>query len=176
MEPERPVAGVRDVTTPQDPLRDLYGASYARLVAVVGAIAGSRHDAEEAVQEAFVRLIGKWSTVGAYDDPEAWVRRVALGVLANRRRKVRNGLRALWRYGRSPDGDAPTGDGVDVRRALVALTEGQRAVIVLHHYVGLSVEEVAGELNLPVGTVKSRLSRARAALAPMLREGIDDNA
>jgi RNA polymerase sigma-70 factor (ECF subfamily) len=47
---------------------------------------------------------------------------------------------------------------------------------VLHHYAGLSVEEIARELNVPAGTVKSRLSRARAALAPMLREGVDDHA
>jgi RNA polymerase sigma-70 factor, ECF subfamily len=163
------------VTNPNDGLRELYAACYGRLVAVVGAISGSRSDAEDAVQEAFVRLIGKWSTVGVYDDPEAWLRRVALGVLANRRRKVRNGLRALWRYGRPPDDEGPTGDAVDMRRALAALTEPQRAIVVLHHYVGLSVEEIARELNVPAGTVKSRLSRGRAALAPMLCEGIDDH-
>ena len=176
MEPVRGLAGVTNVTSPPDPLRDLYGASYARLVAVAGAVAGNRADAEEAVQEAFVRLIGKWSTVGAYEDPEAWLRRVALGILSNRRRKVRNGLRALWRHGRAADDAGPSGDAVDVRRALAVLTESQRAVVVLHHYVGLSVAEIAAELRVPVGTVKSRLSRGHAALAPLLREGIDDHA
>lgn len=174
-EPVGRLAGVTSVTNPHDGLRELYDACYTRLVAVTTAISGSRHDAEEAVQEAFVRLIGKWSTVGAYDDPEAWLRRVALGVLANRRRKVRNGLRAI-RHSRPPDDEGPSGDAVDVRRALAALTEPQRAVVVLHHYVGLSVEEIARELNLPAGTVKSRLSRGRAALAPMLCEGIGDHA
>ncbi len=164
------------MTNPHGGLRELYDACYPRLVAVTAAISGSRHDAEEAVQEAFVRLIGKWSTVGAYDDPEAWLRRVALGILANRRRKVRNGLRALWRYGRPPEDQGPSGDAVDVRRALAVLTGPLRTVVVLHHYVGLSVEEIARELNVPAGTVKSRLSRGRAALAPMLREGIDDHA
>jgi RNA polymerase sigma-70 factor (ECF subfamily) len=118
------------VTTPRDGLRELYEASYVRLVAVIGAIGGDRHEAEEAVQEAFVRLIGKWSIVGAYDDPEAWLRRVALGVLSNRGRKVRNGLRALWRHGRPPDDDGPSSDVVDVRRALAVLPEPQRAVVV----------------------------------------------
>jgi len=173
MEPRWRFAGVTTVTTPRDGLRELYEASYGRLVAVVGAIGGDRHEAEEAVQEAFVRLIGKWSIVGAYDDPEAWLRRVALGVLSNRGRKVRNGLRALWRHGRPPDDNGPSGDVVDVRRALAVLPESQRAVVVLHHYVGLSVEEIARELSVPAGTVKSRLSRARAALVPLLDEGID---
>jgi RNA polymerase sigma factor (sigma-70 family) len=180
VEPERCLAGVTDVTSPPDPLRDLYGACYPRLVAVVGAIAGNRADAEEAVQEAFVRLIGKWSTVGTYDDPEAWLRRVALGVLSNRRRKIRNGLRAWWRHGgtreSATDDAGPSGDAVDVRRALAALTQAQRAVVVLHHYVGLTVAEIAGELRIPVGTVKSRLSRGHAALAPLLQEGVDDHA
>ena len=175
MEPGRPLAGVTTVTTPRDGLRELYEACYVRLVAVIGAIGGDRHEAEEAVQEAFVQLIGKWSTVGSYDDPEAWLRRVALGVLSNRGRKVRNGLRALWRHGRPPDDDGPSSDVVDVRRALAVLPEPQRAVVVLHHYVGLSVEEIARELSVPAGTVKSRLGRGRAALVLRLREGIDDH-
>jgi len=175
MEPGRPLAGVTTVTTPRDGLRELYEACYVRLVAVIGAIGGDRHEAEEAVQEAFVQLIGKWSTVGSYDDPEAWLRRVALGVLSNRGRKVRNGVKALWRHGRPPHDDGPSGDAVDVRRALAALPEAQRAVVVLHHYVGLRVEEIARELRVPAGTVKSRLSRARAALVPLLDEGIDSH-
>jgi RNA polymerase sigma-70 factor (ECF subfamily) len=40
----------------------------------VGAVAQDRQEAEEAVQDAFVRLIGQWSKVSKYDDPEAWVR------------------------------------------------------------------------------------------------------
>jgi RNA polymerase sigma-70 factor (ECF subfamily) len=48
-------------------------------------------------------------------------------------------------------------------------------MLVLHHCVGLPVEEVAAELSVSVGTVKSRLSRGRAALAPLLREELDDH-
>ena len=65
---------------------------------------------------------------------------------------------------------APQGDAVDVRRALAALPLAQRQVVVLHHLVGLDLVQVAGELDIPVGTVKSRLSRSRAALAPLLRD------
>lgn len=172
MQPTGRLAGVRGVTLADDEQHDLaalYAASYPRLVAVVGAIARSRSDAEEAVQDAFVRLVVEWPKVSLYDDPEAWVRRVALGFLSNRRRKVRNFLRALSRLGVPPDVPPPDGNGVDVARALDRLPRGQREALVLFQ-TGLSVEQIARELDVAPGTVKARLSRGRAALAEQLRD------
>ena len=160
-------------TTPPDiqrDVRDLYEASYSRLVSVVAVAAGSRGDAEEVVQEAFVRLLRQWTRVSRYDDPEAWVRHVAFRLLSNRRRKARNGVRAVLRLGRAADVGEPSGDRVDVAEAMRALPLPQRQVVVLHHLVGLEVSEVAAALGVPEGTVKSRLSRARAALAMLLTE------
>jgi len=65
---------------------------------------------------------------------------------------------------------------IDVHRALLALPVHQREVVVLVHVVGLDLAEVARELAIPIGTVKSRLSRARAALAPLLAEELTPNA
>lgn len=160
------------VTDEQD-LPELYAASYARLVGVVGAVCGNTHEAEEAVQDAFVRLMGQWSKVAGYDDPEAWVRKVALGYVSNRRRKTLNGIKAALKSGAAPNAPAPSGDGVDLRRALAALPRPQREVIVLQH-LGLDVAAIARQLDIPEGTVKSRLSRARAALNPLLREDLSD--
>jgi RNA polymerase sigma-70 factor (ECF subfamily) len=56
-------------------------------------------------------------------------------------------------------------DSLDLYQALRGRPPGQRQAVVLHHLVGLPVEEVASQLNVPVGTVKSRLTRGRAALA-----------
>lgn len=148
----------------------LYAASYRRLVGLVGAVTQDRAVAEEAVQDAFVRLLSQWSAVSRYEDPEAWLRKVALGYASKRHRKHLNGMRAWGRHGVPPQvAPAPSGDPVDVQRALAALPLSQRSVIVLQN-LGLSVEEIARELDVPAGTVKSRLSRARAALAPLLRE------
>lgn len=157
-------------------LQQLYETAYPRLVGLLGAISGDRGQAEEAAQEAFVRLLGQWERVRRYEDPEAWVRRVALGKLSNARRKQRNGLRALLRSGPPDDEVAgPTGTAVDLHRALAALPLAQRQVVVLQA-AGLDLAATAAALEVPVGTVKSRLSRARAALAPLLREDVTDRA
>jgi RNA polymerase sigma-70 factor (ECF subfamily) len=158
-----------DSTAGRDGLRELYGAAYPRLVAVVGAVCGDRDLAAEAVQDAFVRLVGQWPKVSRYDDPEAWLRKVALGYVSKRRRKAANGARALLRLGPPRDVPAVSAEAVDLDRALASLPQPQRAVVVLRE-LGLDLAEIARELGVAEGTVKSRLSRARAALAPLLRE------
>ena len=138
-------------------------------------ICGNRDEAEEAVQDAFVRLMSSWPTVSRDDDPEAWVCKVALRQVSKRRRKARNGLKAALRHGPHPDVPEPSPVTVDAGQALALLPEQQRAVLVLHR-LGLDVGAVAdtATLGVPVGTVESRLARARAALAPMLREDSRD--
>jgi RNA polymerase sigma-70 factor (ECF subfamily) len=163
-------AGVRRCEKPvkdDDRLDELYRTSYRRLVSVVGAVAGDRAEAEDVVQEAFVRLMRHWSKVSAYDDPEAWVRRVALGILSNRRRKARNALSALRRQDRLAHGPEPDPARVDLDRALDRLPLAQRQVVVLQH-LGMSVPDIASQLEVPEGTVKSRLSRAKVSLAATL--------
>jgi RNA polymerase sigma factor (sigma-70 family) len=169
------VTGVRASSMPDDQsLEALYAACYSRLVGVIGAVSGDRAVAEDAVQDAFVRLIGKWPEVARYDDPEAWLRKVALGYARNRRRKALNGVTAAFRHGAAADVPASTGEVVDLRRALAALPRQHREVVVLQE-LGLDLADMARHLNVPKGTVKSRLSRARAALAPLLREDVDDH-
>jgi len=156
--------------------RDLYAASYARLVQVLTLVAGSRAEAEDVVQEAFVRLVPRWSKISTYDDPEAWVRSVAFKILSNRFRRSRNAAAASRRASHSVQTSEVSGDSVDVGRALAALPIDQREVVVLHHLLDLPIAEIATSLGVPAGTVKSRLSRARAALAPLLGEESPDHA
>lgn len=156
----------------QDAVSDLYASCYARLVGVVALAAQSRMDAEECVQEAFLRVLSRWQHVSQLESPEAWVRTVAFRLLSNRRRKARNAVRALLRHGLPPAEPPPNPDRVDVADAMRQLPLGQRQVVVMHHVLGLSVEEIARALNVAPGTVKSRLSRARVSLAALLREEI----
>lgn len=166
MEPVLPVWGDTGVG---DDFEALYAAAYVRLVRVLTLASGSQLDAEEVVQEAFARLLPRWSRVRSYADPEAWVRSVAFKQLSNRRRARAAAHRTLARRGPGPEEVAPAdGDRVDVARALAMLPAQQRHAVVLHHLLGLPVEQIASELGVPAGTVKSRLSRGRAALAPLL--------
>ena len=144
---------------------ELYAATYARLVGTLTVATGSRADAEEVVQEAFARLLPRWSTVETYDNPEAWVRTVAFRLSASRWRRAKVAARAMARIGAPPDVAPPDGTRLDAERVLEGLPRAYREVLVLHHALGLPLEQVAAELRIPVGTVKSRLSRARAAAA-----------
>lgn len=158
----------------QRDLADFYAATYTRLVAVVGAVCQDRALAADAVSDAFVKLVSQWLKISKYDDPEAFVRRVAFGYVSNRRRKITNGVKAMIKHGVPADQAGPTGDAVDLRRALSTLPLAQRQVIVLQD-LGLSTDEISRELRVPSGTVKSRASRARAALAPLLREDVNNH-
>jgi RNA polymerase sigma-70 factor (ECF subfamily) len=152
-------------------VEDLYAASYARLVRLVTVLYGNAADAEEVVQEAFVRVLPEWERVSRYDDPEAWVRGVAIRLSTSRWRRARSAARAVARLGAEDrDTAGPDAIRVDAERTLAALPRAFREVLVLHHGLGLPVDEVGRALGVPAGTVKSRLSRARAAAAALWEE------
>lgn len=151
-------------------LTELYAAAYRRLVVQLFAICGDLADAEDAVQEAFVTAVLKSRELDQVRNPEAWVRTVAL-----------NRLRAGWRHRAvvrkyqaavpGPQTDpALLGDHVAIVAALTELEPDQRTVVVLHHLADLGTAEIAEELGIPEGTVKSRLARGRSRLAGLLED------
>ncbi|TDO50014.1 RNA polymerase sigma-70 factor (ECF subfamily) [Kribbella sp. VKM Ac-2527] len=164
------VTGVRDPEAdPNAEVAALYARTWPRLIGVLVSIGGSRADAEEVAQDAYVKLLGRWSSVRRYDDPEAWVRAVAVRTLISRLRRQQVAAKASAKLlGRTGEVREPDGEALDVAAALARITPAQRAVVVLHHVMDLSIEQIADELQLPPGTVKSRLARARQALAPLL--------
>ena len=151
-------------------VREVYEASYRRLVAQAYAVAGNRVEAEDAVQEAFARASVRWGRIGGYDSPEGWVRRVALNLAFTGLRRARRLLEVLSRAPAPPVPPLPA-DSLGLVEALKALPLGFRQVLVLHYLADLPVERVAGELGIAVGTAKSRLARAREALARQLVDG-----
>jgi len=158
-----------------DEVAALYARCCPRLIGLLISIGGSRTEAEEVAQDAYVTLLKQWRKIRDYDDPESWVRVVAVRMLISRRRRARVatlGLRRLAGRAQQHEPEQPelTTAAIAVSAALRTLPVSQRAVVILHHVMDLPVEQVAKELEVPVGTVKSRLSRARAALAPLLNE------
>jgi len=84
-----------------------YSASYRRIVGQVFALLGDLHDAEDVTQDAFAKASFHWSRIAAYDQPEAWVRRVAFNEAYNSSRRARRWLAALARHGPPADVPAP---------------------------------------------------------------------
>jgi RNA polymerase sigma-70 factor, ECF subfamily len=151
-----------------DDFAQFYLAAYRRLLRQLFAVTGDLAEAEDLLQEAFARASVRWATVRGYDNPEAWVRRVALNLAGMAAKRMRRRALALLRLGPPPALPDLTPDALDLYRALRSLPMAQRQAIVLHHLVGLPVDQVAAELRVPSGTVKARLARGRAVLAARL--------
>jgi RNA polymerase sigma-70 factor, ECF subfamily len=140
-----------------------YTATVGRLLGQLFPVTGDLHEAEEIVQEAYARASIHWARLRDYDRPEAWVRRVAMNLAADRGRRLQRQARALLRAG-------PPVEALALAEALRTLPIHQRQAIVLHHLVDLPVEEVAATLGTRTGTVKSWLARGRRTLAARLGE------
>ncbi|WP_246002096.1 RNA polymerase sigma factor [Allorhizocola rhizosphaerae] len=154
----------------RDDMADLYHASYRRLVAQVYAFTTDLSEAQDAVQEAFARALARPSFGGDIDAPEAWLRTVAINIVRRRwrRRQLLNTIMLRERPLARMVEEAPSPAHADLRDALAAIPRAYREVIVLHYLADLPVDEVAAILEVPVGTVKSRLSRGREALKGLL--------
>ena len=150
---------------------DFYNASFARITGQVYAMIGSRDEAEECVQEAFVRAWAHRRKLDRAEHPEAWVRTTAYRLAVSRWRRTTRGRRPADRaLGAATETAAPSETHVALVAALRQLPEAQRQALVLHHLADLPVHQVAREVGVPEGTIKARLSRGRAALATLLAD------
>jgi RNA polymerase sigma-70 factor (ECF subfamily) len=153
-----------------------YQATARRVLHQVYAVTGDLAEAQDAVQEAYVRAWQRWPTVRDCDVPEAWVRTVAWRLAINRWRSARRWLAARARMGPPPPVEPPSPDRVALIAALRRIPAAQRQVVVLHYLCDQSVDQIATATNTPTGTVKIRLFRARAALAALLGAGPEPGA
>jgi RNA polymerase sigma-70 factor (ECF subfamily) len=139
---------------------------------------GRAEDALDVVQETFLRAFRTFDNFTAGTNPRAWLFAILRSVSANRwRRERRQPLMVPledWeeRFGALAAGGAPVHDATseEVSRALAALPEDFRLVLLLVDVEGLTYEEAASAVGCPVGTIRSRLSRARRALFVALRD------
>jgi RNA polymerase sigma-70 factor (ECF subfamily) len=162
-------AGPAVLTRPGPSFDAFYAAAFPALVVQLHAFIGNRAEAQDVVQEAFVRAWPRWDRIAGYDDPVAWVRRVAWNLATSRWRRARTALTAARRQRMEPVA-GPEPDHVDLARALSTLPPGPRRALILFHVAGLSVAEIALDSEVAEGTVKSWLHRARGALARQLSD------
>jgi RNA polymerase sigma factor (sigma-70 family) len=159
-------------TRPADDVAALYIASSRKLLGLVLAVGDNPADAEDIVHEAYARLLMSWHRVSRYENPEAWLRTVAVRIIISRHRRRRRAAQALalLRNSSARFAEEPSPEPVTVLEALHRLPMTHRVVVVMHYYLDLDVTTIAKEFEIPVGTVKSRLGRARAGLGALLTE------
>ena len=151
-----------------------YTATYRRIVSHIYALTGSLQEAEDCVQEAYARAWQRWARVSTeVESPEAWVRAVAARLAVSAWRKAVNRLKAHRRENQAAETSGMNPDAVAVVTALRKISPEQRMAIVLYHYAGLSIDEIAAQTHAAPSAVKARLARGRRALAPHLTEFAD---
>jgi RNA polymerase sigma-70 factor (ECF subfamily) len=162
---ERAVAGDHDAFS------ELARVSISKLYAVARLILRDGTRAEDATQEA---LVAAWRDMAGLRDPdrfEAWLHRVLvrecyrMAKRERRRVEVENQVQPLVS---TPDPSHQQALRDELERGFERLPVEQRTVLVLHHYLGYSFPEIASALGVPVGTAKSRVNRATAAMRAAL--------
>lgn len=152
-------------------LGEFYASHVDGLTLQLLAYTGDLGVAQDAVQEAFCRAVPRWDRISRYEDPAAWVRRVAWNVATSRWRRLR---RAREHSRRHPQAPAPVPEPGPDRVALVTalgeLPYNQRRALVLHYLADLPTGEIAGQLGVAESTVRVWLHRGRIALAQLLSE------
>lgn len=148
--------------------RDLYEREFGRVSRAVYLLVGDRAIAEDAAQEAFARALARWRRIGSHPAPAGWVTTTALNVARRHLRRQPELPRHLEEAGRDEE------ERLSLLAAIRALSPRQQEAVVLHYLVDLPVAEVAAAMAVNEGTVKTHLSRARAAIAAALADPIVD--
>ena len=159
--------GMGEVRRDDGAFVDFFHREFEPVVRTAYLVLHDQQAAEDVAQDAFGQLYARWAKVSGYEQPQAWVRRVAIrmAVRVARREETRRRLTSR----QSSPGSPPTTDP-DLAGALRALPPRQRAAIALHYYEDLPADEVGSLLGCSASTVRTHLARARARLAELLAE------
>lgn len=157
--------------TIDDSFVEFVAANRTRLFRTAYLLTGDPHRAEDIVQTALTKLYVAWSRVNAVDNVEAYARRAVINAhLSEHRRPWRRERLVLDHIEPPAVHDPDLAEGDALWTAIRALPVGQRRIVLLRHYWGLSVAETAADLGIAEGTVKRQtwtaLNSLRSALAP----------
>lgn len=145
-----------------------FEAEYGPTVRLLMSVGVSAEQAQDAAQEAFVRLYARWPRIKHHDSPAAWVRRVAINKARDNFRSESRRQRREERVMGTPRNDIETASSVagddEVRRLLLELPSRQREVAALFYVEDRPIGDIADMLGLSAGAVKFHLNRARSNL------------
>ncbi|MEO6122872.1 MAG: sigma-70 family RNA polymerase sigma factor [Ilumatobacteraceae bacterium] len=146
---------------------DVYRREYPSLVAVATALAGD--DGEDLVHDAMIKALVNWKRVAVLERPGGWCHRVLINRCRSSWRRRVTHARFLARQRREePSSPGPSADVIAFWTAVRQLPERPRLAVTLYYAGDHSTAEVARILDVPEGTVRSDLSRARSALVKEL--------
>lgn len=134
-------------------------------------VAGDRHEAEDVMQEAFLRLYQRWDRVRDLEDPVGYLYRTAFNLLRSRSRRAALAVRRVLGIAPATDEFAAADARHVVSRALGRLTPRQRAALVLTEILGYTSDEAGRVLGVRAGTVRALASQGRAAMRESLETG-----
>ena len=135
-------------------------------------VTGNRAEAEELMQEAFLRVWERWDRVGRMDDPVGYLYRTAMNLFRKRYRRAMLAIRRSVGMAPAADDFADADDRQTVRRVLATLPPRQRAALVLTEMLGLTAEEAGDALGVKASTVRSLSRQGRESFRRVM--GVDD--
>jgi len=141
-----------------------FEANRRRLYGAFCLITGNRHEAEEIVQDAFLKVWESWHRVAAMEDPVGFLFTTAMNLFRNRARRAAVALRKTFESTLQTDDLAIVEDRDEMIRALRPLTPRQRAALILTAYLGFSSDEAAGILGVQPSTVRALSTKGRATV------------
>ncbi|MFB9411255.1 MULTISPECIES: sigma-70 family RNA polymerase sigma factor [Dactylosporangium] len=153
-----------------------YRGTVPRLTRYAFGLTGDAGEAQDLVQEAYARAWQHWRRVGAYEDVEAWLRLVISRLVKDRWRRLLVRRAAAASAPPLPPVAPPSEETVLLVAALRLLPFEQRQAVVLYHLLDRSLADIAAETGANLNTVKTRLTRGRAALAALLTADTATNA
>ncbi len=146
---------------------DFFRSHHRSLFGVALAMVGDVEAARDVTQEAMLRAFRDWHRVATLDRADMWVRRVAVNLAIDVRRRRARDVREAHRH-REPEAVSASttpAEAADLWEAVRALPERQRAAVVLRYVEDLSIADIAAVLDVTDGTVKASLAHARTSLA-----------
>ena len=144
---------------------DFFMETHEDLFKALYFVTGNRADAEELMQDAFLKLWERWDRIDTIDDPTAYLFRIALNAFRSRHRRAAVGVRKLTHcdeVGRDAFADAEM--RADVRALLIACTPRQRAALLLLDLLGYPSEQAARILGVRPSTVRALATQGRRTI------------